>query len=42
MAQLGATMAGEVAGVEIELDKHRNHQTDRDRSDLIKGTVHVI
>ncbi|XP_023332049.1 uncharacterized protein LOC111704140 [Eurytemora carolleeae] len=28
MAQLGATMAGEVAGVEIELDKHTNQQTD--------------
>jgi len=35
MAQLGATMAGEVAGVEIELDKHTNQQTDSERSDII-------
>ena len=42
MAQLGATMAGEVAEVEIELDKHTNQQTDNDRSDILKGTVRVF
>ena len=37
MAQLGATMVGEVAGVEIELNKHINQQTDSARSAIIKG-----